>query len=172
MSWLFLLQIFRLLKAYKKIHKFSGVISYFSTQQWEFDNKNVLELWERTPPADRKKFDFNLKSLDWHDFFYYHVRGLRLYILKDPLNTIDVGRVKFRRWVNQHNYKSIRHNWFSDLWKKNFFQIENRSLHNRDYRLPPSSLGSFYFRTICILFRFVVFQLEIRATSELPQWES
>ncbi|XP_001600309.1 fatty acyl-CoA reductase wat-like [Nasonia vitripennis] len=91
-----------LLKAYKKIHKFSGVISYFSTQQWEFNNKNVLELWERTPPADRKKFDFNLESLDWNDFFYYHVRGLRLYILKDPLNTIDVGRVKFRRLKIAH----------------------------------------------------------------------
>lgn len=88
----------RLLNAYKKIHKFSGVISYFCTQQWKFNNDNVLALWERTSPEDKKIFDFNLNSLDWEDYYYHHVRGLRVYILKDPLETIEKGRVKFKRY--------------------------------------------------------------------------
>lgn len=93
------LNIFRLLKAYRKIHKFSHVISYFSTQQWRFKNNNVLALWDRINPTDRVKFDFNLDNLDWNDYFYYYVRGLRLYILKDPLNTVEAGKAKYRRWV-------------------------------------------------------------------------
>ncbi|KAJ8688342.1 hypothetical protein QAD02_024137, partial [Eretmocerus hayati] len=84
-----------LLKAYKKIHKFSGVISYFCMQQWKFSNENVLALWEKISPTDRKLFDFNLNSLDWNDYFYYHVRGLRVYILKDPMDTVERGRIKF-----------------------------------------------------------------------------
>lgn len=88
---------FRLLKAYRKIHKFSTVISYFTTQQWQFSNENVLALWERTKPTDRVKFDFNLDNLDWNDYFHYYVRGLRLYILKDPIRTVDAGKIKYRR---------------------------------------------------------------------------
>ena len=86
-----------MLKAYRKIHKFSHVISYFCTQQWKFDNRNVLALWKRTSLVDRKKFCFNLENLDWAQYFYHHVRGVRYYILKDPLDTIEKGRVKFNR---------------------------------------------------------------------------
>ncbi|XP_058798526.1 fatty acyl-CoA reductase wat-like [Phymastichus coffea] len=86
-----------LYRAYQKIHKFSGVISYFCTQQWNFNNDNLLRLWERTSPVDREKYDFNLNSLDWDDYFYHHVRGIRVHILKDPLHTIEVGRMKIRR---------------------------------------------------------------------------
>lgn len=88
---------FRMMKAYKKIHKFSDVISYFCTNQWKFNNKNVLDLWNRTSFNDKKTFSFNLKNLDWSDYFYHHVRGLRTYILKDPLSTIPVAKIKRRR---------------------------------------------------------------------------
>ncbi|XP_014218670.1 fatty acyl-CoA reductase wat-like [Copidosoma floridanum] len=93
-----------LLKAYRKIHKFSGVISYFSTQQWEFGNGNVLALWQRTSPVDRKKFYFNLDTLDWDDFFFHHVRGLRVYIMKDPLSSVPQGRRRYRRLRIAHYF--------------------------------------------------------------------
>ncbi|CAG9794397.1 unnamed protein product [Diatraea saccharalis] len=84
-------------KAYTKISKFSDVLSYFSTQQWKFYNKNVQELYEELCDADKQIFDFNMSSLDWNDYFYSYVRGIRIYLLKDPLETVPSGRAKFLR---------------------------------------------------------------------------
>ncbi|KAL7298063.1 hypothetical protein TKK_0009068 [Trichogramma kaykai] len=89
-------------KAYKKIHKFSHVISYFSTQQWLFHNRNVMALWKRTSPVDRNKFYFNIENLDWMDYFYHHVRGLRKYILEDPIETVENGKKRFFRLKVAH----------------------------------------------------------------------
>ncbi|XP_023288205.1 fatty acyl-CoA reductase wat [Orussus abietinus] len=93
--------------AYKKIHKFSGVISYFSTQQWTFHNKRVQKLWERLRPADRKKFFFSIGELDWEEYMRYHIRGLRLHILKDTPDTVDKGRIKYRKLKIAHYTISI-----------------------------------------------------------------
>ena len=83
--------------AYRKIHKFMGVISYFSSQQWNFKNDASQRLVEKLNEVDKKKFDFDLKNLDWNDFLYYHVRGLRYFILKDPMETLDAGRRYYTR---------------------------------------------------------------------------
>lgn len=89
--------ISRLTEGYKKIEKFSNVIAYFATQEWKFDNLNTLALWDRTNTVDRKIFDFNLKSLDWSDYFYKQIRGVRVYIGHESFDTVEKGIVKAKR---------------------------------------------------------------------------
>lgn len=89
-------------KSYRKIHKFMGVISYFSSQEWYFKNDANQRLYGRLNQVDQKKFDFNLDHLDWHDFLYYHVRGLRLFIIKDPMETVEAGRIYYNRLKYAH----------------------------------------------------------------------
>jgi fatty acyl-CoA reductase len=93
----------KLLKIYKKINKFCDVISYFSTRDWKFTNKNVQELWQKLDEDDRKLFDFNIDELDWDKYFYTYVRGIRLYLLKDDLSTIPraIARYTRLRWIHQ-----------------------------------------------------------------------
>ncbi|XP_031776892.1 fatty acyl-CoA reductase wat-like [Nasonia vitripennis] len=103
-----------LLRTYQKIHKFSGVIAYFCTKQWKFNNDNVLRLWKRTSLTDQKKFDFNVKNLDWNDYFLYHIRGIRVYLLKDPMSTVEQGRAKYKLlnavcgWLHSLRYFDVR----------------------------------------------------------------
>ncbi|XP_038219934.1 fatty acyl-CoA reductase wat-like [Zerene cesonia] len=78
-------------KAYRKIEKFSTVISYFSCRQWKFSNQNVQNLYKELCKADRHNFNFNMSELDWDMYFHNHVRGIRLYLLKDPLDTVPQG---------------------------------------------------------------------------------
>ncbi|XP_012267649.2 fatty acyl-CoA reductase wat-like [Athalia rosae] len=89
-------------EAYRKIHKFSGVISYFTLQQWRFHNNATLKLAERMTPADRNEFDLDIGSLNWEDYTHHHVRGLRVYLFKDPLDTVPQGRAKYRRLKIAH----------------------------------------------------------------------
>ncbi|KAF7993213.1 hypothetical protein HCN44_006273 [Aphidius gifuensis] len=91
-----------LLDTYKKIHKFSGVISYFCTQQWQFRNDNVMKLWKKLPSKDRKIFYFNLGELSWPSYFKKHILGVRLYLLNDPAETIPAALIKYKRLKYAH----------------------------------------------------------------------
>ncbi|KAG6795790.1 fatty acyl-CoA reductase wat [Apis mellifera caucasica] len=86
-----------LLDAYKKIHKFSNLIHYFSINDWKFQNKNVINLWQKMNSTDREIFCFNIEMLDWNEYFYQGVRGLRYYILNDSMDTIDAAKRKFQK---------------------------------------------------------------------------
>ncbi|XP_017889314.1 fatty acyl-CoA reductase wat-like [Ceratina calcarata] len=91
-----------LLDAYRKIHKFSHVISFFCTNQWSFRDNNVVKLWERMNPADQEIFHFNIKALDWEDYFLVHIKGLRVYMLKDPMDTLEPARAKYKKLKIAH----------------------------------------------------------------------
>ncbi|KAL6433313.1 hypothetical protein ACFW04_006475 [Cataglyphis niger] len=89
-------------KAYAKVDKFSTVITYFSSQQWRFCNDAVINLWERMNPADREIFDFNIDDLDWESYLKHMIPGIRVYLFKDPLDTIEKGRAKYRKLKIAH----------------------------------------------------------------------
>ncbi|XP_034234650.1 fatty acyl-CoA reductase wat-like [Thrips palmi] len=88
--------------AYRKIHKFSTVISYFCCQDWQFRNDNVHKLWDKMNSMDRKVFDFNMKRLTWEQYFRTYMRGLRVYILGDPLDTLEESKVRYRKLKLAH----------------------------------------------------------------------
>jgi len=76
------------------------VISYFSTRDWKFTNKNVQDLWQKLDEDDKKLFDFNIDELDWDRYFYSYVRGIRLYLLKDDFSTIPQALARYTRYVS------------------------------------------------------------------------
>lgn len=94
----------RLLKGYKKINKFADVISYFSSRQWKFRNDNTQSLWKSLPATDREQFEFNMADLNWDEYFYSYVRGMRVYLLKDPLETVPQGRIKMMKLKIAHYF--------------------------------------------------------------------
>lgn len=49
--------------------------------------------------VDRKNFFFDIANLDWDSYFYIHVRGLRVFMVNDPLDTLDESRAAYNRYV-------------------------------------------------------------------------
>ncbi|XP_076687278.1 fatty acyl-CoA reductase wat-like isoform X2 [Andrena cerasifolii] len=91
-----------LLDAYKKIEKLSSVMNYFSTQEWNFSDDNVQKLWQELNSTDQRIFKFNMKNLDWNEFFYCSIRGIRMYLLKDPLDTVETASRKYKKLKIAH----------------------------------------------------------------------
>ncbi|KAI5640406.1 male sterility protein domain-containing protein [Phthorimaea operculella] len=91
-------------KAYTKIEKFSEVISYFALREWKFTNTNTQKLFAELCDADKHIFDFDLGSLVWSDYFYNYIRGVRVFLLKDPINTIPDGKKKWFRLKMLHYF--------------------------------------------------------------------
>lgn len=74
-----------------------NVIAYFSMRDWDFRIDNVEDLWNRMTNIDRQIFFFDMKQLDWDFFLQQYFRGIRRYLLKDPLETIPKALIKWNR---------------------------------------------------------------------------
>ncbi|XP_050422291.1 fatty acyl-CoA reductase wat-like [Adelges cooleyi] len=100
----------RLVDAYKKIHKFVDVISFFSLKSWTFYDTNTRNLISAMSDQDKTLFDFDVAKIDWDDYFKYHIRGIRCFIFKDPLDTVPEGTVHYRKML------TIYYTLFAFLW--------------------------------------------------------
>ncbi|KAL3271472.1 hypothetical protein HHI36_021958 [Cryptolaemus montrouzieri] len=92
-----------MVKGYQKIHKFMNVISYFAVREWKFQNKNVQKLWLKMSLEDQRLFQFSMNNFDWDNYFSYYTKGIRVYLLKDPLDTISKGRIKYWKLFFAHH---------------------------------------------------------------------
>ncbi|XP_046837277.1 fatty acyl-CoA reductase wat-like isoform X1 [Vespa crabro] len=93
----------KLLKIYNKVHQFSDVLDVFSTTEWHFTNERWEELLKKLTMEDRQLFFCDIKELIWDTFFKNYMLGIRLYVLKDPIETLPQARIKWRRlyWIHQ-----------------------------------------------------------------------
>lgn len=93
----------RMLKVYKRIHKFMDVLDYFSTREWKFSNDNVKMLANKLSDKDRQQFPCDILQIDWDYYFRTYMLGIRVYLIKDPLDTLPQARVKWQRlyWMHQ-----------------------------------------------------------------------
>ncbi|XP_021938102.1 fatty acyl-CoA reductase wat-like isoform X3 [Zootermopsis nevadensis] len=89
-------------KAYQKIHRFTDVIAYYSTQRWIFHNDNVQNLWRKMSPQDKVMFKFDITLLDWEVYLFSMIRGLRLYILQENFEHLKESSVRYKRLKYLH----------------------------------------------------------------------
>lgn len=90
------------MKGYQKIEKFLNVLAYFATRQWNFTNNNTQSLWKKLNEEDQRLFDFDMDAFDWDSYFFTYARGGRVYLLKDPLETLPQGRIKYLKLQVAH----------------------------------------------------------------------
>ncbi|KOC68027.1 Putative fatty acyl-CoA reductase [Habropoda laboriosa] len=93
----------RMLKIYKKIHKFMDVLDYFTTRDWTFSNDNFKAVLSNLTPEDRDNFFCDITQIQWDRFFRTYVQGIRVYLIKDPLDTLPEARARWQRlyWMHQ-----------------------------------------------------------------------
>nr|CAD7424835.1 unnamed protein product [Timema monikensis] len=70
---------------YWKATKFHGIVAYFSNREWKFHDANMGALLGKTSPEDRDVFYFDVRSIVWKDYLYEYVKGVRTYLVKEPL---------------------------------------------------------------------------------------
>ncbi|XP_050358500.1 fatty acyl-CoA reductase wat-like [Nymphalis io] len=92
----------KMLKVYRKIHKFSSVLRYFCTREITFCNRRTRELWENTSVLDKQIFPFSMSDVDWNDYFEDYLAGIRRYLFKDSDETIPQARIKWKRLYYLH----------------------------------------------------------------------
>ncbi|XP_069691448.1 fatty acyl-CoA reductase wat-like isoform X2 [Periplaneta americana] len=75
----------KMMKFYKKWHWYHDIVVYFSKNEWKFENENVRKMWINISDEDKNIFKFDIRDLNWDEYFYKSMEGYRKYILKqDP----------------------------------------------------------------------------------------
>ncbi|KAL1132366.1 hypothetical protein AAG570_010321 [Ranatra chinensis] len=87
----------RMMKIYSKIHKFVDVIVYFCSNEWRFHDGNIQMLWSNMPDADKRLFNFDVKSIDWDQYLRVVVHGVRRFIFKESLDNLPEAKKRFYR---------------------------------------------------------------------------
>lgn len=74
-----------------------SILSFFAKSNWEFTNDNVLKLWDKLSEVDKRLFNFDVSTIDWQEYFQHYIKGIRIYLLKDDISTVEAARIKYRR---------------------------------------------------------------------------
>lgn len=77
---------------YARMDRLLNLTSYFAKRNWKFPHDNVDQLWGKMCEEDRKVYKFDMSQTNWANYIENCVIGGRLYLLKDPLETIPEGR--------------------------------------------------------------------------------
>ncbi|KAI4499642.1 hypothetical protein M0802_005212 [Mischocyttarus mexicanus] len=91
----------RFLKMYRKLHAMLDVLSYFSLNEWKFTNERMINVIKKLTVKDQILFYCDMKDLDWDSYFATYLLGIRLYVLKDPIETLPQARRNWRRKVGK-----------------------------------------------------------------------
>lgn len=108
------------MKIYKKIARFTNIIQYFTVRNWEFSNTSTKQLLHELDKEDTEMFYFDLKNLDWEDYFENYVKGIRTYLLKEPLKTLPEARKRWNRYIYRIIFIIYSDNFYIKLY---VFQI-------------------------------------------------
>ncbi|KAJ8916502.1 hypothetical protein NQ315_000144 [Exocentrus adspersus] len=87
----------RMLQLYKKVHSFTDIVSYFFMNSWTFSNKNTVNMWAKMNLADRELFPLSMITVHWTLYFRRYIKGMRLYLLKEPDSTLEEARKRYKR---------------------------------------------------------------------------
>lgn len=95
------------MKLYKNVIKFSDVIAYFSTQEWQFDTRNVQKSWDHLSTREKRLYAFDAKQIDWESWGEIAWLGARVTLLEDDFSTLPQARKSWNRYWNYNNTLNI-----------------------------------------------------------------
>jgi fatty acyl-CoA reductase len=87
-------------KAFVKVRyleKLFDTFGIYTNKSWKFTNGNVKDLLIRITDEDRKMFPFDVRLVKWDTYYSNFIKGIRIYLLKDPLCTLPEARIKMKR---------------------------------------------------------------------------
>ncbi|KAF7492661.1 Putative fatty acyl-CoA reductase [Sarcoptes scabiei] len=86
-----------LVRVYAKLHRAIQSLEYFTTRDWNFSSRNVVQLTEALEGIDKQVFEFDVRKLVWSDYWRDYVLGIRKFVLKEDEATLPLARTKLQR---------------------------------------------------------------------------
>ncbi|XP_055627972.1 fatty acyl-CoA reductase wat-like [Toxorhynchites rutilus septentrionalis] len=82
----------KVLFLYRKVQQFAEVLQFFTTNEWEFENTRMRQVYDSMVQDDKEYFPADVKAIDWGDYFNIYLLGLRKYIIGESLDNLEQAR--------------------------------------------------------------------------------
>lgn len=79
---------------YDRLHQSQEVLNPFLLKEWYFSNDNTQKLLKRMTFKDRVMFNFDVLQINWQNYIVSYAKGIRVYLLNDPMSTLSEGNQK------------------------------------------------------------------------------
>lgn len=66
-----------MLRVQDKLNKAAHCLEYFTTQEWNFDDKNVRDLAMTLNETDKQEFCFDVAKINWDNYIENYILGIR-----------------------------------------------------------------------------------------------
>ncbi|CAH1721746.1 fatty acyl-CoA reductase wat-like isoform X1 [Aphis gossypii] len=92
----------RLNEFYKRVHTAAKNLSSYQQIHVRYHNHNVKNLMNKLSPRDKILFDFDMSTLSWDDYFDKYLKGLRVYLMGNPLHMPETNNNTLNRLITIH----------------------------------------------------------------------
>lgn len=83
-------------KVQTRIYKGMEVVTYYASNQWDFDNKNQVLIRAKMTKAELTKYKIDAEGIDVFDYFEKSCLGARRYLLHRGDETLEFDRKVMR----------------------------------------------------------------------------
>ncbi|XP_012288416.1 fatty acyl-CoA reductase 1 [Orussus abietinus] len=92
-----------LLKIHRKVYIANSALEYFTKNQWQFKNDNLLKLLDDVSPADKSKFSYDYYSFDICEYFTNCLLGAKKYLLKEDIGNLKEAKAHYDKmwWLDK-----------------------------------------------------------------------
>ena len=111
----------RLVKGSEKIRKLvkreamiSETFSHFTLHEWVFESQRVVDIMKILTPMEQAQFDIDISRLDWRLYLTNYAQGLKQFILKEKVESLEPNAMDLVAEDKQYYYFSdIRWAYYS-----------------------------------------------------------
>lgn len=90
-----------------KVTKYLDIMDYFGNGNWRINMPKTLEAIDKLNPADREIFYSDIRTMSWEEYTTYTWRGLKKYILKEPITSEIARQRHIRLWYMHYGLVMI-----------------------------------------------------------------
>lgn len=89
-----------MMKISKYYDTMSRVTNYFSIRQWSFKRDNVIDMMKEVKTLeDSDIVELDLQDMDWDKYIALCVIGIKKFIFKEDLKSLDAARRRLSMYV-------------------------------------------------------------------------
>ncbi|XP_071582661.1 putative fatty acyl-CoA reductase CG5065 [Temnothorax nylanderi] len=97
-----------MVKVAKRFERAAKTGEFFAMNEWKFYSGNMTKLVKFVRASkDCDNFDVDIKNVDWDMYLHEYMLGIRKYILKDNLDTLNNARNRLSRLYWMHKFTKI-----------------------------------------------------------------
>ncbi|XP_071632062.1 putative fatty acyl-CoA reductase CG5065 isoform X2 [Temnothorax longispinosus] len=97
-----------MVKVAKRFERAAKTGEFFAMNEWKFYSGNMTKLVKFVRASeDCDKFDVDIRNVDWDMYLHQYMLGIRKYILKDNLDTLNNARNRLSRLYWMHKFTKI-----------------------------------------------------------------